>query len=84
MHTGKHYAHYRGNMHTQVMLRVSNLERSIAYYRDCLGMKLLRTRDNPGVCVCVLCVRFMNGLFFYVYVVCMLRMCVLWAFGLDL
>lgn len=32
----------------QVMLRVSDLERSIAYYRDCLGMKLLRTRDNPG------------------------------------
>lgn len=33
---------------TQVMLRVSDLEKSIAYYRDCLGMKLLRTRDNPG------------------------------------
>lgn len=30
------------------MLRVSDLEKSIAYYRDCLGMKLLRTRDNPG------------------------------------
>lgn len=31
----------------QVMLRVGDLERSIAYYRDVLGMKLLRTRDNP-------------------------------------
>ena len=32
----------------QVMLRVSNLEASIKYYEECLGMKLLRTRENPG------------------------------------
>lgn len=31
----------------QVMLRVSNLDASIKYYTECLGMKLLRTRDNP-------------------------------------
>lgn len=31
----------------QVMLRVGNLERSIQYYTECLGMKLLRTRENP-------------------------------------
>jgi hypothetical protein len=32
----------------QVMLRVSNLDKSIKYYEDCLGMKLLRKRENPG------------------------------------
>lgn len=31
----------------QVMLRVSNLEKSVEYYEKCLGMKLLRTRENP-------------------------------------
>lgn len=31
----------------QVMLRVSDLDRSVAFYRDVLGMRLLRTRDNP-------------------------------------
>jgi len=30
----------------QVMLRVSNLEKSIAYYTQALGMTLLRTREN--------------------------------------
>ena len=29
----------------QVMLRVTDLERAIVYYRDCLGMTLIRTRD---------------------------------------
>lgn len=32
----------------QVMLRVSDLEKSIKYYEDCIGMKLLRKRENPG------------------------------------
>lgn len=32
-------------LHT--MLRVGNLERSIAFYRDVLGMQLLRTADRP-------------------------------------
>ncbi len=32
-------------LHT--MLRVGNLERSIGFYRDVLGMKLLRTSDRP-------------------------------------
>lgn len=32
-------------LHT--MLRVGNLERSIAFYRDVLGMQLLRTTDRP-------------------------------------
>ena len=32
----------------QVMLRVSDLDKSIAYYENCLGLKLLRKRDNPG------------------------------------
>ena len=32
-------------LHT--MLRVGNLERSIAFYTDVLGMKLLRQRDFP-------------------------------------
>lgn len=32
-------------LHT--MLRVNNLEESIAFYTEVLGMKLLRTRDNP-------------------------------------
>jgi lactoylglutathione lyase len=32
-------------LHT--MLRVGNLERSIAFYTDVLGMQLLRRRDNP-------------------------------------
>lgn len=29
------------------MLRVANLQRAIDFYTDVLGMKLLRTRDNP-------------------------------------
>ena len=29
------------------MLRVGDLQRSIAWYRDVLGMQMLRTRDNP-------------------------------------
>jgi lactoylglutathione lyase len=29
------------------MLRVTNLERSIQYYTEALGMQLLRTRENP-------------------------------------
>jgi lactoylglutathione lyase len=29
------------------MLRVTNLERSIAFYTEVLGMKLLRQSDNP-------------------------------------
>ena len=32
-------------LHT--MLRVGDLERSIRFYRDVLGMKLLRTTDRP-------------------------------------
>ena len=32
-------------LHT--MLRVGNLDRSIAFYRDVLGMQLLRTADRP-------------------------------------
>ena len=32
-------------LHT--MLRVTNLERSIDFYTNVLGMKLLRTSDNP-------------------------------------
>jgi len=32
-------------LHT--MLRVGNLQRSIDFYTNVLGMKLLRTRDNP-------------------------------------
>ena len=32
-------------LHT--MLRVGNLERSIAFYRDVMGMQLLRTTDRP-------------------------------------
>jgi lactoylglutathione lyase len=32
-------------LHT--MLRVGDLERSIRFYRDVLGMKLLRTADRP-------------------------------------
>ncbi len=32
-------------LHT--MLRVGNLERSIAFYTEVLGMKLLRQSDNP-------------------------------------
>jgi len=31
----------------QVMLRVGDLDRSIEFYTKVLGMKLLRTRDNP-------------------------------------
>lgn len=31
----------------QVMLRVGDLERSKAWYRDVLGMNIIRTRDNP-------------------------------------
>jgi lactoylglutathione lyase len=33
-------------LHT--MLRVGDLERSIAFYTDVLGMRLLRRRENPG------------------------------------
>ena len=33
-------------LHT--MLRVGNLEKSIAFYTDILGMKLLRQKDYPG------------------------------------
>ena len=33
-------------LHT--MLRVGNLERSIAFYTEQLGMKLLRRKDYPG------------------------------------
>ncbi|MEB3270136.1 MAG: lactoylglutathione lyase [Synechococcus sp.] len=33
-------------LHT--MLRVGDLERSLAFYVDVLGMQLLRRRDNPG------------------------------------
>ena len=32
-------------LHT--MLRVGNLQRSIAFYTQVLGMQLLRTADNP-------------------------------------
>jgi lactoylglutathione lyase len=32
-------------LHT--MLRVGNLERSLAFYRDLLGMRLLRRKDYP-------------------------------------
>ncbi|MCU8018537.1 lactoylglutathione lyase [Shewanella sp. SM72] len=32
-------------LHT--MIRVGNLERSIAFYTEVLGMKLLRTSENP-------------------------------------
>ncbi len=32
-------------LHT--MLRVTNLERSLAFYTEVLGMKLLRTSENP-------------------------------------
>lgn len=31
----------------QVMLRVGDLDRSIKFYTEVMGMKLLRTRDNP-------------------------------------
>jgi lactoylglutathione lyase len=31
----------------QVMLRVGDLDAAIAFYTQVLGMKLLRTRDNP-------------------------------------
>ena len=33
-------------LHT--MLRVGNLERSLAFYTDVLGMRLLRRKDYPG------------------------------------
>ncbi|MBC7201992.1 MAG: lactoylglutathione lyase [Pusillimonas sp.] len=33
-------------MHT--MLRVGNLDRSLAFYTDVLGMRLLRKQDYPG------------------------------------
>ena len=33
-------------LHT--MLRVGDLERSLAFYRDVLGMRLLRRKDYPG------------------------------------
>ena len=32
-------------LHT--MLRVSDLDRSIKFYQDVLGMRLLRTSENP-------------------------------------
>eukprot|EP01047_Picozoa_sp_COSAG01_P000059 COSAG01_NODE_1_length_100484_cov_170.446142_59_plen_128_part_00 len=31
-----------------IMLRVSNLERSIAFYRDILGMRVLRRKEYPS------------------------------------
>ena len=31
----------------QVMLRVTDLDRSIKFYTEALGMTLIRTRDNP-------------------------------------
>jgi lactoylglutathione lyase len=31
----------------QVMLRVGDLDKAIKFYTDVLGMRLLRTRDNP-------------------------------------
>ncbi len=34
-------------LHT--MLRVTNLERSIEFYTEVLGMKLLRQSDNPEI-----------------------------------
>ncbi|SPX55957.1 Lactoylglutathione lyase [Klebsiella pneumoniae] len=34
-------------LHT--MLRVGDLQRSIDFYTNVLGMKLLRTSENPGV-----------------------------------
>jgi lactoylglutathione lyase len=33
----------------QVMLRVTDLDKSIQYYEKCLGMQLLRKRDNAGL-----------------------------------
>jgi lactoylglutathione lyase len=33
-------------LHT--MLRVGDLDRSVAFYTDVLGMRLLRRRENPG------------------------------------
>jgi lactoylglutathione lyase len=33
-------------LHT--MLRVGNIDRSVKFYTDVLGMKLLRTTDRPG------------------------------------
>jgi catechol 2,3-dioxygenase-like lactoylglutathione lyase family enzyme len=33
----------------QVMLRVTDLDKSIEYYEKCLGMQLLRKRDNAGL-----------------------------------
>ena len=33
-------------LHT--MIRVGNLQRSIDYYTQVLGMRLLRKNDNPG------------------------------------
>ncbi|MFN7678866.1 MAG: VOC family protein, partial [Cyanobacteriota bacterium] len=33
-------------LHT--MLRVGDLERSLAFYTEVLGMRLLRRKDDPG------------------------------------
>lgn len=32
---------------SQVMLRVTDLDRSIKFYTEALGCTLIRTRDNP-------------------------------------
>ena len=39
--------YHKGCLFWQVMLRVTDLDRSIQYYTEALGMKLLRKRDNP-------------------------------------
>src|SRR5881396_3013541 len=44
--SGKRYAPPMRILHT--MLRVGNLERSLRFYCDVLGMRLLRRKDYPG------------------------------------
>ena len=39
--------HNKGMRLLHTMLRVGDLQRSIAFYTQVLGMTLLRTRDNP-------------------------------------